>query len=215
MNDDWRLQIDFQDDGPVDALVDRFDAHELEHDLSQAFHDRVIVTRSGTTVFLYAGDREQAERARALVTAFAKREQEELSIDFRRWHPLAQEWKPADEPLPEDDAARAAEHQARIAREREEVEEQGYPEYEVRIDLSSHEEAEELADRLREEGLPTVQRWKFVLVGATDEDDADALAERIRGAAPDDAEVAVQGTWRDVETEMPRNPFAFFGGLAA
>lgn len=62
MNDDWRVQVDFRADGPLDALLDRLDAQELEHDLSRAFHDRVIVSRNGTTIFLYAGDREQAER---------------------------------------------------------------------------------------------------------------------------------------------------------
>jgi hypothetical protein len=214
MNDDWRLQIDFREDGLADALLDRLDARELEHDLSAAFHDRVIVTRNETTVFLYAGDKEQAERARALVETFAEREKEELVVDFRRWHPLAQDWKPADELLPEDAAARAAEHHALIARERKEVEDQGYPEYEVRVDLPSHEEADELADRFRKAGLPTVQRWKFVLVGATDEDRVNALAEQIRGEVPPATEVAVQGTWRDVYSEMPRSPFAFFGGLA-
>jgi hypothetical protein len=214
MNDDWRLQIDFRADGPADALIDHLDARQLEDDLSAAFHDRVIVTRNGTTIFLYAGDQEQAERARTLVESFAQREQEELDIDFKRWHPLAQDWKPAAEPLPEDAAAQAAEHQALIAREREEVETQGYPEYEVRVDLDSHEEAEKLADRFREAGLPTVQRWKFVLVGATDEDRAKALAEQIRGEVPAATEVVVEGTWRDAYSEMPRSPFAFLGGLA-
>ena len=214
MNDDWRLQIDFREDGYADALLDRLDARELEDDLSEAFHDRVIVTRNETTVFLYAGDREQAERARKLVEAFARREQEELDLDFTRWHPLAQQWRPADEPLPEDAAARVAEHQARIAGERKEVEEQGYPEYEVRVNLSSREGAEGFADRLRAEGLPTVHRWKFVIVGAGDEDSADALAERIRGEAPAGSEVVVQGTWRDIHNDLPPNPFAFLGGLA-
>jgi hypothetical protein len=214
MNDDWRLQIDFREDGYADALVDRLDARELEGDLSEAFHDRVIVTRNEATVFLYAGDREQAERARKLVESFAQREQEELDVDFTRWHPLAAEWKPADEPLPADAAAQLAEHEARIAGERKEVEDQGYPEYEVRVDLPSHGAAEEFADRLREEGLPTVHRWKYVIVGASDEDQAKALAERIRGEAPAGSAVAVQGTWRDIYKDRLPNPFAFLGGLA-
>ncbi|HXR30093.1 MAG TPA: hypothetical protein VN752_03000 [Solirubrobacterales bacterium] len=135
MNDDWRLQIDLREDGYADGLIDRLDARELQDDLSEAFHDRVIVTRNGATVFLYAGDRKQAESARKLVEAYAQREEEDLSASFTRWHPLAAEWMPADEPLPDDAAERAAEHHARIAREREEVEEQGYPEWEVRVDF--------------------------------------------------------------------------------
>jgi len=65
-NDDWRLQVGFREDGIVDAMQDRLDAEELEHDLSETFQDRVIVSRNEATIFLYTGDREQAERARAL-----------------------------------------------------------------------------------------------------------------------------------------------------
>jgi len=212
MNDDWRLQIDFRDDGPVDALEDHLDARELEHDLSNAFQDKVIVSRNGTTIFLYAGDREQSERARALVERFARENEEEIEVDFKRWHPLSLDWEPADEPLPEDAAARAAEHQVRIAKEREETEEQGYPRYEVQIELPSREEADAFADRLRAEGLPTARRWRVVLVGTADEDAAKALSERIRGEVPAGTKVAVAGTLHEAEDDVPR-PFAFLGGL--
>jgi hypothetical protein len=45
MNDDWRLQVDPQDPGHGRALTERLEARELEHDLSNAFHDRVVVSR--------------------------------------------------------------------------------------------------------------------------------------------------------------------------
>lgn len=214
MNDDWRLQIDFTEAGLADALHDRLDAKELEHDLSRAFHDRVIVSRDGATVFLYAGDREQAEKARALVKRLMREENEEVVTTFTRWHPAALEWRPADEPLPADGAAKAQEHAARVAHEREESEAQGSPEYEVRIDLPSHREAGEFAERLRADGLPTVHRWKYVLLGANDEDAADQLAERVRAEAPPGSTVAVEGTWREAYAERPRSPFLFLGGLA-
>jgi hypothetical protein len=57
MNDDWRIEVDFDDPRHIGALVERLEASELEHDLSGAFHDRVIVSREGSTVFLYAGSR--------------------------------------------------------------------------------------------------------------------------------------------------------------
>ncbi|MGN6202931.1 MAG: hypothetical protein ACTHNY_11080 [Solirubrobacterales bacterium] len=213
MNDDWRLQIDFVEKNFADGLHDRLDAEELEHDLSRAFQDRVIVSNTGTTVFLYAGDREQAEKAQRLVERLTAEEGEEVKLSFTRWHPEAEEWRPADEPLPQDAEDRAAEHAARVARERQESEANG-PEYEVRIDLPSHREASEFAERLQAEGLPTVHRWKYVLVGATDEDSANALAERIRGEAPAGSSVAVEGTWSEAYAERSRSPFWFLGGLA-
>lgn len=212
-NDDWRLQIDFRDDGPLDALQDHLDAEDLEHDLSEAFEDRVIVSNNGTTIFLYAGERVQAERARALVERLCKEDEEDVESDFRRWHPIAEDWKPADEPMPDDPAEERAERQEAIAREVQETEKRGYPEFEVRVDLSSRHEAERFADKLRAEGLPVVHRWKFLLVAAIDEEHAKELAEGIRTEAPPGSRVVPQGSWPGTYAKV-YGPFAFLGGLA-
>lgn len=195
MNDDWRLQIDFRDDGPLDALQDQLDAEDLEHDLSEAFEDRVIVSNNGTTLFIYAGDKEQAERARALVERLCKEDEEEVTIDFKRWHPIAEDWKPADEPLPADPAEERAERQEAIERELKETEERGYPEFEVRIDPPSRGEAKRFAEQLRAEGLPVVHRWKYLLIGAIDEEHAKELAERLRLEVPPGGQAVAQGSW--------------------
>jgi len=211
MNDDWRLQIDFVDEGPLDALQDRLDAEELEHDLSETFRDRVIVSNNGTTIFLYAGDREQAEKAQALVERLCAEDEEEVTIDFRRWHPIAEEWRPADEPLPDEPSEEQVERGVAIARELKETEERGYSEFEVRVDLPSRREAERFAERLRAEGLPVVHRWKYVLIGAVDEEQAKELAERIRNEAPAGSGVAAEGTWAAAYDARPRSPFSFLG----
>jgi hypothetical protein len=213
MNDDWRLQVDLHEEDRAHALTDRLDAHKLQHNLSEAFYDRVVVTRDGSQVFLYAGTREQAERAQGVIEAEARQHGWTLDVDFRRWHPSAEVWEEPDKPLPESDADKLAEHEALMAREREETVKRGYPEFEVRVDLPSHHDAVGLSERLREEGLPAVHRWRYLLVGATDEDSAQALAERIRNEAPTDSQVAVEGTWAVVCAERPSNPFAVLGGL--
>ena len=214
MNDDWRVQVDFVEESLADSLHDRLDAEELVHDLGRAFDDKVIVSRDGTTIFLYAGDRDQAEKAQVLVEQLAQEQQEDVEVSFTRWHPEAEEWRPAGESLPADGEATADEHAARVARERQETEESGYPEYEVRVDLPSHKEARELVERLESEGLRSVHRWKYVLLGAADEDSANELAERIRGEVPPGSKVAVEGTWREAYAERSRSPFSFLGGLA-
>lgn len=214
MNDDWRVQVDFVVEGLADALHDRLDAAELEHDLSRSFDDRVIVSRDGTTIFLYAGDREQAQKARELVERLAQEDGEEVEVTLMRWHPEAEEWRAPDEPLPADPQAQQAEHAARGDREREESAQSGEPEYEVRVDLASHREAKELVERLSAEGLRSVHRWNYVLLGAADEDAANELAERIRSEVPPGSTVAVEGTWREAYAERSRSPFSFLGGLA-
>ena len=214
MNDDWRVELDFVAEHLADAFRERLDAEGLEHELSHAFDDRVVVSRNGTRIFLYAGDREQAEKALSMAERLASKEAEEVDFSFTRWHPEAEEWRPAERPLPGDDESKTAEHADRVAHERQESEESGYPEYEVRIDLPSHRDATDLVERLRSEGLPSVHRWKYVLLGAADEDSANELAERMRAEVPAGSTVVVEGTWREAYAERPHSPFSFLGGLA-
>jgi hypothetical protein len=213
VNDDWRLQIDPHESTHTQLLVDRLEARELQHDLSIAFHDRVIVSRDGARVFLYAGSREQAEGARELVLNLAEQHDWKLDVALTRWHPTAEDWEDPDKPLPDGAAAERAEHQAMIAAERAEVARSGHPEFEVRIDLPSRHDALRFAEQLRKENLPVVHRWRFVLLGAADEDSAKALAERIRAEAPEGSRVSVEGTWQAAYAERPPNPFAILGGL--
>jgi hypothetical protein len=211
MNDDWRLQIDFEDAGPAGSLMEHLDARELEHDLSDAFHDRVIVSRNDDRIFLYAGNREQAESASRLIKSLASKNRWALSADLKLWHQGAEDWEDPDATTAESDPA--AEHAALIASERKQTEEQGHPEFEVRVDLASRDDAERFQQLLEAEGLPAVRRGKYLLVGATDEDAAKALAERLQGEAPTGSEAKVEGTWRAAYDERPPNPFAIFGGL--
>jgi hypothetical protein len=214
MSDDWRLRIDVHERSRARRLLQHVDATEVEQQLETAFHDRVIVSDEGSTIFLYAGERSQAERAGELVERFAKENGWEVVLELRRWHPAADAWEDPDKPLPADDAQRAAEHAELIADERRQALAEGQPEFEVRVECASRADATALSHRLRAEGLPNVQRFKFVVVGATDEDSANALAERIRAEAPAGSVVTAEGTLGAVLTEGgAANPFAVFGGL--
>jgi hypothetical protein len=213
MNDDWRVQVDVRESA-VEALLENIETREMEGDVSAAFHDRVIVSRDGDQLFLYAGTREQAEQAREFVVREASKDGAEVQTELRRWHPAAEEWEDPDVPLPDDDAERRAEHEELMARERRETEERGHPEFEVRVGLPSWHDASDLAERLRAEGIPCVHRWRYLLVGATNEDAAKQLAERIRQEAPNANSVKVEGTWAVAYSERPPNQFAFLGGLA-
>lgn len=213
MNDDWRVVVDFEDSNRLESVMEGLKARELEHELGGAFADRLAVSQEGSELFLYAGTREQAEHARDFVLDRARAHGWEVEAPLTHWHPTAEEWEDPDKPLPDDDATRLAEHKERIAMEDDEATERGYPEFEVRIDFPSHHEAAEFADRLRDEGIPLVHRWKFVLVGASDEDVAKQLAERVEAEAPEGSSVKVEGTWKAAVGDLPPNPFAIFGGL--
>jgi len=213
MNDEWRLQIDVEGERDAGSLTERLNAAELEHELSEAFHDRLIVSGDGPRVFVYAGTREQAERARDLIAKLAEAHGWDLAVELTHWHPEAERWEEPDLPLPASDAARVAEHEELIATERKELAERGEPEFEIRVDLPSHREAARFAELLRAEGLPAVRRWKYLVVGATDEDSAKQLATRLQGEAPAGSKVTVEGSGQIAYAERPANPFAVFGGL--
>ncbi len=214
MNDDWRLRITLHEREHVDTLEDDLAASVLEHELIQSMHDRLIVSRDEAEVFCYAGTRDQAEAAEAAIRAIADKHAWAPSFELTHWHPTAEEWEDADKPLPTSDADRAAEHAEMIARERASERERGYPDYEVRIECVSRQEALAFSERLRAEGIPNIHRFKYLLIGAADEDSAQALADRLRTDAPAGSVVTVEGTLASVEAGEARNPFAFFTGIA-
>lgn len=213
MNDDWRIEVAFDDAKHIAALVEWLDARELEHELSNAFHDRVIVSRDEDRVFLYAGSRDQAEAARDLVLALAQKHGWKPEVGFEHWHPVAEEWEGPDVPLPSSDAAMKREHEELIAAERRQAEKSGHPEYEVRVELPSFHEASRFADTLRGENLPVVHRWRYLLIGVPDEDSGKELVERIQEQAPPGSRASLEGTWAAAYAERRPNPFAIFGGL--
>jgi hypothetical protein len=213
MNDDWRIRIDVQEDGLAHQLTEQLNADELEHDLEHSFHDRVVVSTDGPLVFCYAGSRDQAQAVADLVRQVAKAHELTVDVQIARWHPVSEEWESPDEPLPAGPADVDEELHERVEDEREESAEQGYPDFEVRVQCHSRHDASQLSERLDRENIPHVHRWSYLLVGATDEDSAQALAERLRGEAPEGSEVVVEQNRRVVYEHRPFNPFTLLGGL--
>ncbi len=213
MSEDWRLRVNLHQDGLSNLFTARLESRELTHDLETSFQDRVVISTDGPEMFCYAGTREQAERAAQLIRKVADEHDWEIDFELKRWHPIAEEWRDPDEALPADAVQRAEEHKELIEDQREESAEQGHPNYEVRVQSKSHHDIVKLAERLQSEGFPVVRRWHFLLLGAADEDDANVLAERIRGEVPAGSVVTVEGNFREVVDEQPPNPFAILGGL--
>jgi hypothetical protein len=218
MNDDWRLRVDLEEHGIAHELTSRLEAFDLAHDLRTSFGDRVIVSRDGPEVYCYTATLEQAQAAERAIRAVAGNHGWSLDAKIEHWHPVAEQWEDPEDRLPDTVADADAEHGELLERERAESAEQGYPEYEVRVRCATQDAARDLAARLREEGIETVQRREFLVVGASDEDAAAALAERIRREAPADAGVTTEASVSEVVGEAPFatpfNPFAVFGGLA-
>jgi hypothetical protein len=199
--DEWRV---------VAAVTDDHDATRLEralhdHEPGEEALDRVALTRHGRRVFAYAADRAGAEAAEAAVRHVLAREAVDAQVELQRWHHVEERW---EAPGAIQDAA--AEQAALAEDERRESEQEG-AEWEVRVDLGSHREAKQLAKRLRDEGIPAWRGWRFLIIGAASEADAETLAERIRAEAPEGARVQTEGAPGYVARVARRaNPFTPF-----
>jgi len=210
MADDWRVTVELGDESSAKALVGELES--LEAGGGQA-GERIVVSSDESTVFLYADSEEGARRANTLVCGRLAELGVERTAQLTRWHPVEQAWEDAAVPLPSTDEEVAAER-ARL-RDQEEAESRATGEafWEVRVELHGHGETRELAERLEDEGMSVVRRWRYLLVGAASEDDARQLAERLRAEAPPGSRVAVEPGGGAAWEVAPQNPFAVFGGF--
>ena len=213
MADDWRVTVDFDDEGDGTQFAEWLGALELESEERARLGDRVVVTRDGPRVYLYADSEERARAAHETVGARIEAEGLAALTSFERWHPAEQEWKDASLPLPGTEEELRAEHERLQEREAAESLEKGRAEWEVRIELPGHDETVRLAERLESEGIPLVRRHTFLLAGAVNEDEAHALAARLQSEMPAGARIEVEPGGGLVWEVAPANPFAVFGGL--
>ena len=190
--DDFRIKIEL-DPEHTGGLLDRLglELDEEAGDLARELEKRrLVVSRDGEELFVYAATPAEAENARSIIQALlADLDASAVTGPVEHWLDEEERWD--DEP-PSD------------SREEEELEEGRAP-WEVRVELPSHGEARELADRLEQEGYPVERRWRYLIVGASSREDAEALAARVHG----EVEPGGNLVWETV----PGNPFAIFGGL--
>jgi hypothetical protein len=192
MSDDWRVTATLHQPGHAEQLVDRMQRHRVGDEVVARLGGRVVVSTGDSHVFVYADSEGAAREAVRIVQELSEGHELEAELAVHRWHPLEERWEDADVPLPQTDAERRAEHERLQQAEAEDSQQTGLAEWEVRVELDSHDQTVELADRLSAEGMEPVRRWTYLVVGANNEDEARALAARLRGEAPADAKITVE-----------------------
>jgi hypothetical protein len=193
VNDDWRIRIELAEEH-AEGLLDRLGldlGSEARHLADELQGRRLVVSRDGETLFVYAGSRTEAERAHDVIEAQLRDDGAEARVG-RIEHWLADEDRWDDEPPQEFDAE-------------QEVRDEGLSPWEVRVEASSPQEAQALGDKLEAEGHGVVRRHTYVLVGAATEEEARELAKRLHGEAEASGELVYE--------TLPQNPFVIFGGL--
>jgi hypothetical protein len=190
--DDWRVTVTFRDEADVQQAVQSVREHEVEDDVRSRLGHRVAMSVDGPIVFLYVGTEDTAREADRVVHEVLAQHQLSAEFTLDRWHPLEEEWEDVSVPMPDTAEQRAAEHRRLIDAETQESLAAGQAGWEVHVDLPSHRQAVELAERLQAEGRSVIRRWKYLVVGVNNEDDASALAGAIGQEISAKASVHIQ-----------------------
>jgi hypothetical protein len=188
-DEDWRVTVTLQDENNIQQAVQSVREHEVEQDVRRRLGDRVAVSADGPSLFLYAATEDAAREADRVVRGVLAKWALTADLALDRWHPIEQEWEDASAPMPQTPQQREAEHQRRIADETQDSLATGEAEWEVRVELPSRREAVELAGRLEAEGRSVIRRWRYLVVGANNEDQATEFAKAIEQEVPARASV--------------------------
>jgi hypothetical protein len=199
VQDEWRVEIDLDDEAHGFGIGERLRAHSLDDEARKRLGGRVVVTRDGPRVFLYAGNEAEVREAEAVARELVANDDLSAGITVTRWHPAAEEWQDASLPLPRGEADEREEAERKERHELQEARDEGSFDWLVKAELASRDAAAELEDRLSAEGLPVHRRWRYLTVDALTEERANELGARLEEEAPD-AEVWIEANPDDIPT---------------
>jgi len=205
--EDFRVEVELDDEAHGYPLRERLRALNLDDEAREQLGRNVVVTRDGSRMFAYTPTEAQAREAERVISGLVAEEGLSADLAVTRWHPVAEEWRDASLPLPDSAEQEELEYEEREAAERREAAEEGEFDWHVVAELRSRDSARDLQRKLSDEGLPATRRWRYVTVGAVTEERADELAERLRTELGDPAEV-----WVDAHLDDDAfRPFQFIG----
>ena len=118
--DEFRVEVELDDDQHHLTLAERFRAMDLDDEARERLGSRVIVTRDGSHLFLYANTQASCEEAERVVRELLAADELTAQVRSTRWHPVEQAWKDISEPLPDTPDAVEAEEHARDERQADE-----------------------------------------------------------------------------------------------
>jgi hypothetical protein len=174
VGEEWRLLIEFDGDGALEAAAEQIVA---------VLGEEIELHEDDDGLVAYAGTPEEAHAAeRRLRQALETRGLAHLEPHVDHWSHDDQEWQHATGgPTEPDDKAEENDTD-------DEPEDAG-PRT-VAVSLSHHHEAKQLADQLRNEGWDASSSWHTVEIRTRSRDDAESLVAELEARAPD-AEVAI------------------------
>jgi hypothetical protein len=184
---EWRVEVNLDDEAHGYSLGERLRAHDLDDHARKRLGGGVIVTRDGPHLHVYTKSLAAAHEAERVVRELIEADRLSADISVTVWDEERDAWLDAERgDVVEDPRA----------------DEEG-PEYFVMVESEDQAELEELAGRL--DGPVELRRGRL-LVGVSDDEEVEALAERLRREVPD---ARVQ-TRADIFTDLPTPGFLLF-----
>ena len=114
--EEFRVEVELDDDEHHLTLNERLRAVDLDDEARERLGSRVIVTRDGSHLFLYAQTQESCAEAERVVRELIAEDQLTATVRSTRWHPVEADWKDISEPLPSTPEELEAEERARKER---------------------------------------------------------------------------------------------------
>jgi hypothetical protein len=165
---------------------------QVEEDIRRQVGGGVAVGAGDGQIFLYAGTEAAARAADQIARDVLARHGMAAESAVHRWHPIEERWETPDVPMPQTEAERQAERQRLEEAEIAESAATGIGQWQVRVELASHHQAVALARKLEDQGQSVARRWKLLIAGAGNEDQARELAGQISREAPPDAVISTE-----------------------
>lgn len=196
--DEWRVEINLDAEADGHSFGERLRSLNLDDEARKRLGSDIVVTRDGPHLFLYAWHESSAREAERVARDLLEEEGLAAEIELKRWHPDADEWRPAAEALPSTPEEAAAERERHQAEAEKEAAESGSYDWQVVIHLPDLGSTRDFAEQLRQRGLPIRRRWRYVLVGVPTEEEAIKLGTELEGEAPQGSAVGVRGNPDDI-----------------
>jgi hypothetical protein len=191
-SDDWRVTISVTGQAHAGPAQQPGSLRQVEEDIRRQVGRGVAVGAGDAQIFLYAGAEAAAGDAEQIARDVLARHGMAAESALHRWHPIEERWETPDVLMPQTETERQAERQRLEDAETAESRSTGIAQWQVRVELGSHRQAVALARKLEEQSWPVVRRWKFLIVGASNEDQARELAGQIGREAPPDAVITAE-----------------------
>lgn len=199
--EEWRVEVELDDEQAGYGLGERLRSRDLDDEARRRLGRRVVISRDGSRLFLYAATEANAREAERVVRDLLSADRLTGEVAVTRWHPIEEAWKDASIPLPRTDAEVEEERRRMEEEEEREAAEEGSFDWLVKVHLPSRAAAADLAAQLDGEGHSVHRVWRYLEVGVPTEERANELAGRLRDELSSDAEV-----WAEPSPEGLRSP---------